>query len=223
MSEDIDYTIGEVVEILQSEFTGLTISKIRFLETKDLVEPRRTESGYRKYSKNDLDQLRWVLRQQREYFLPLRVIRERLSSGVKGKGTSAIADHHFHDVDPALPPDDSFEITRTEILQRSGLTENDFIAMEQYGLLPKLNELRGETYSVDDLMIAQIVARFLGFGIEPRHLRPYRRAADSEAALLDQRLMGLAGDEADYAVTELSHLGYELKSLLVRRLIHSIT
>ncbi|MBJ68876.1 MAG: MerR family transcriptional regulator, partial [Acidimicrobiaceae bacterium] len=63
-------------------------------------------------------------------------------------------------------------------------------------------------------------SRFLGFGIEPRHLRAYRRAADSEAALLDQRLVGLAGEEANYAVTEISHLGFELKSLLVRRLIH---
>ena len=143
-----------------------------------------------------------------------------MSSGTKGNGDSVFGEHQFHDVDPALPPDDSLEITRSEIIQRSGLKEVDFAAMEQYGLLPKRNEMRGETYNIDDLLIAQIVYRFLGFGIEPRHLRPYRRAADSEAALLDQRLVGLAGDEADYAVTELSHLGYELKSLLVRRLIH---
>ena len=220
MSEKTDYSIGEVVEILQSEFSELTISKIRFLETKGLVDPYRTESGYRKYSEGDLEQIRWVLRQQREYFLLLRVIRERLSSGKKGNNGIDIGAHQFRDVDPALPPDDSLEFTRSELLQRSGLTEKDFVSMEQYGLLPKRNEVRGESYNADDLMVAQIVSRFLGFGIEPRHLRPYRRAADSEAALLDQRLVGLTGDEADYAVTELSHLGYELKSLLVRRLIH---
>ena len=214
------YTIGEVVETLQTEFSGLTISKVRYLESKGLINPRRTETGYRKYSKTDLDQLRWVLRQQREHFLPLRVIRERLSSGAKNLDASALNEHRFHDVDPALPPDDSVEITKTEILQRSGLSEGEFASIEQYGLLPKKNESLGDTYNADDLLIGQIVARFLGFGIEPRHLRAYRRAADSEAALLDQRLVGLAGDEADYAVTELSHLGNELKSLLVRRLIH---
>ena len=69
MIDKSDYTIGEVVEILQTEFSGLTISKVRYLESKGLVNPRRTETGYRKYSKTDLDQLRWVLRQQREHFL----------------------------------------------------------------------------------------------------------------------------------------------------------
>ncbi|MED5445590.1 MAG: MerR family transcriptional regulator [Actinomycetota bacterium] len=220
MNEKADYTIGEVVDILQAEFSDLTISKIRYLESRGLVDPKRTPTGYRKFTQSDLDQLRWVLRQQREHFLPLRVIRERLSSGTRKLESSATGDHNFHDVDPALPPDDSLEITKSEILQRSGLSENDFFAMEQFGLLPKKNDSGGEMYNVDDLLIAQIVSRFLGFGIEPRHLRAYRRAADSEAALLDQRLVGLAGEEANYAVTEISHLGYELKSLLVRRLIH---
>ena len=220
MDEKSDYSIGEVVEILSKEFSGLTISKVRYLESKGLLTPQRTASGYRKYSESDLSQLRWVLRQQREYFLPLRVIRERLSSGTRQLDPRSQNELYFHDVDPALPPDDSLEISKSEILQRSGLTETDFDAMEQFGLLPKKNVSSGETYTVDDLLIAQIVSRFLGFGIEPRHLRTYRRAAESEAALLDQRLVGLAGEEAKYAVTEISHLGYELKSLLVRRFIH---
>jgi DNA-binding transcriptional MerR regulator len=214
------YSIGEVVEMLQGEFSGLTISKIRFLETKDLITPQRTPSGYRKYTEDDLGQLRWILRQQREQFLPLRVIRERLSSEKQGGGVSSSDTFQVHDIDPALPPDDSLEITRAEILQRSGLRETDLNAMEQYGLLPKRNELRGDLYNVDDLLIAKIASRLLGFGIEPRHLRSYRRAADSEAALMDQRLVGLTGNEANHAVTELSQLGYELKSLLLRRLIH---
>tara|TARA_Y100000746_G_scaffold122800_1_gene105186 strand:- start:27 stop:689 length:663 start_codon:yes stop_codon:yes gene_type:complete len=220
VNEEFDYTIGEVVDVLSKEFSDLTISKVRYLESRGLLTPQRTASGYRKYSESDLAQLRWVLRQQREHFLPLRVIRERLSSGTRQLESGPQDERNFHDVDPALPPDDSLEISKSEILQRSGLTETDFSAMEQFGLLPKKNASSGETYTVDDLLIAQIVSRFLGFGIEPRHLRSYRRAAESEAALLDQRLVGLAGEEAKYAVTEISHLGYELKSLLVRRFIH---
>ena len=158
MNEKAEYTIGEVVDILQAEFSDLTISKIRYLESRGLVDPKRTPTGYRKFTQADLDQLRWVLRQQREHFLPLRVIRERLSSGTRKLESSTTGDHNFHDVDPALPPDDSLEITKSEILQRSGLAKMIF-AMEQFGLLPK-NDSVGEMYNVDDLLIAQIVSRF---------------------------------------------------------------
>ena len=133
MNERSDYTIGEVVDVLSNEFSDLTISKVRYLESRGLLTPQRTASGYRKYSESDLAQLRWVLRQQREHFLPLRVIRERLSSGTRQLESGPHDERNFHDVDPALPPDDSLEISKSEILQRSGLTETDFSAMEQFG------------------------------------------------------------------------------------------
>ena len=72
------YSIGEVLDLLKGEFPDVTISKIRFLESQGLIEPERTPSGYRKFSEDDIDRLRWVLVQQRDHFLPLRVIRERL-------------------------------------------------------------------------------------------------------------------------------------------------
>ena len=72
-------SIGEVLTLLQAEFPDVTISKIRFLESQGLLDPERTPSGYRKFYAPDIDRLRWVLRQQREHFLPLKVIKDRLA------------------------------------------------------------------------------------------------------------------------------------------------
>ncbi len=71
-------SIGEVLSLLQDEFPDVTISKIRFLESQGLLDPERTPSGYRKFYEPDIDRLRWILRQQRENFLPLKVIKDRL-------------------------------------------------------------------------------------------------------------------------------------------------
>jgi len=74
-------SIGEVLNLLQDEFPDITISKIRFLESQGLLDPERTPSGYRKFYEGDIERLRWILRQQKENFLPLKVIKDRLASG----------------------------------------------------------------------------------------------------------------------------------------------
>ncbi|HVA74859.1 MAG TPA: MerR family transcriptional regulator [Acidimicrobiales bacterium] len=79
MAERSHLSIGEVLSLLREEFPDVTISKIRFLESQGLVDPERTPSGYRKFYDQDVERLRWILRQQREHFLPLKVIRGRLS------------------------------------------------------------------------------------------------------------------------------------------------
>lgn len=83
-------SIGEVLSLLSDDFPDLTITKIRFLESQGLIDPERTASGYRKFYDFDIERLRWILRQQRENFLPLKVIRERLdrSDGKLGDVTS---------------------------------------------------------------------------------------------------------------------------------------
>jgi len=79
-------SIGDVLALLRQEFPDVTISKIRFLESQGLVNPERTPSGYRKFYEHDVERLRWVLRQQREHFLPLKVIKGRLEQEVAGDG-----------------------------------------------------------------------------------------------------------------------------------------
>src|SRR4051812_28877901 len=82
VAERAHLSIGEVLSLLQEEFPDITISKIRFLESQGLLDPERTPSGYRKFYEADVERLRWILRQQRENFLPLKVIKGRLSSGL---------------------------------------------------------------------------------------------------------------------------------------------
>ena len=84
-------SIGDVLTLLRQEFPDVTISKIRFLESQGLVNPERTPSGYRKFYEHDVERLRWVLRQQREHFLPLKVIKDRLDDGTAA--TVPTSDH----------------------------------------------------------------------------------------------------------------------------------
>ena len=78
------YSIGDVLSLLRSEYPDITISKIRFLESQGLLDPERTPSGYRKFYQGDVDRLRWILQEQRENFLPLKVIKRRLEKRVDG-------------------------------------------------------------------------------------------------------------------------------------------
>ncbi len=98
-------SIGEVLTQLRDEFPDVTISKIRFLESQGLIDPERTPSGYRKFYGADLERLRWILFQQREHFLPLRVIKERLDSyGVVGSPATDDADPSAADSTPPPAP-----------------------------------------------------------------------------------------------------------------------
>ena len=89
-------SIGDVLTLLREEFPDVTISKIRFLESQGLVNPERSPSGYRKFFETDVERLRWVLRQQREHFLPLKVIRDRLDAGDLGEEEGASSETETH-------------------------------------------------------------------------------------------------------------------------------
>ena len=211
------YSIGKLVKLLQIDYPDISISKVRFLETKVLIEPERSSSGYRKYSDKDLNQIRWVLNLQRDHFLPLKVIKERL---IGDSGSGDVEVFQLPQLDPSVPPDETLEFSKSEILKRTGLSEEIFNDLESYGILPRRNQVVGEMYNADDLFIVQIVAKYSVYGIEPRHLRQIKRGADAEALLIDQRLTGLQGKKATKAVRELSRLSSELKTLLLRRALH---
>ena len=164
-----------------------------------------------------LNQLRWVLSLQRDHFLPLKVIKERLVGDGNDERSETF---QLPQLDPSSPPDESLEFTKAELLKRTGLSEEKFKELESYGILPKRNQSRGEMYNADDLFVTQIVSRFYSYGIEPRHLRHIKRGADAEALLIDQRLTGLQGKRAIKAVVELAKLSSELKTLLLRRALH---
>jgi DNA-binding transcriptional MerR regulator len=214
-------TIGEVVEALIEEFPDISISKVRYLESKGLVEPDRADSGYRRYHDADIAQLRWVLRQQRDNFMPLRVIHEHLIAGVRIDGDDGDPVQTLPRVDPMSPPDRDLELTGKELAERTGLSVAHLADMERFGLVAPTTRRGRPVYTGDDLIAARLVAAFAEHGIEPRHLRPFKVAAEREAGLIEQRLSGIAsGAERRNALAELMRLGEDLRSLLLRQLVH---
>ena len=148
----------------------------------------------------------------------MKVIKERLIGDSVSGGVEVF---QLPQLDPSVPPDETLEFSKSEILKRTGLSEEIFNDLESYGILPRRNQVVGEMYNADDLFIVQIVAKYSVYGIEPRHLRQIKRGADAEALLIDQRLTGLQGKKATKAVRELSRLSSELKTLLLRCLLYT--
>jgi DNA-binding transcriptional MerR regulator len=210
-------SIGEVLAQLRADFPDVTISKLRFLETEGLVEPRRTPAGYRKYTWPDVARLRYVLTAQRDHYLPLRVIREHLAT--LDEPLPAISGS-VSEAGDAATPDADLRLTRAELMTRSGLDDAALRALEQQGLITVRN---GGGYDADALEVATAAARLAEYGFEPRHLRAYRAAADREIGLFSQlvapmaRQQGPAGRaRAADAVRELAALTQRVHAALVR-------
>ncbi|MGW7258038.1 transcriptional regulator FtsR [Streptomyces sp. NPDC054834] len=179
-------SIGTVLNVLREEFPEVTISKIRFLESEGLVEPRRTPSGYRKFSPEDVERLGHVLRMQRDHYLPLKVIREHLDAMARGEAVQLPVVGRQRAGETVLEPAEgptAARIGRVELLAAAGIDESDLKEWESYGLLAPLE---GGVYDAEAVTVASLVAELGRFGIEPRHLRVMKAAADREAGLVDQ-------------------------------------
>jgi DNA-binding transcriptional MerR regulator len=175
-------TIGAVRERLSDEFPDISISKIRYLEGQGLLSPRRTQSGYRLYSDDDVERLRTILQLQRDEFLPLRVIREELSSpgGARRRtGRRKTAGNGMLAAEePALD-------LRT-LCERAGVEASFVRELEDFALLEPTDEDGEPRYLERDMEIVAACARLARYGIEPRNLRPFRNGASSAAGLLEQ-------------------------------------
>jgi len=202
-------SIGEVLADLRAEFPDITISKLRFLEAEGLVEPQRTPAGYRKYGSADVARLRFVLAAQRDHYLPLRVIREQLAGVAPLRPVT----------DPGVPEPVAARLDRAELLARSGLDESALDELAQHGLIRD----RAGRYDADALTVARVAAQLGRYGLEPRHLRGYRTAADREVGLFAQLVAPVARqnspaarDRAAETVRELAALSQQLHAALVR-------
>ncbi len=311
-------SIGEVLGLLLEEFPDVTISKIRFLESQGLIDPERTASGYRKFYDDDVELLRCILREQRENYLPLRVIKDRIDSGeidptgehlqprgirnvssetdtaaptATSAGTSTVGSAGIatsagsepvtgaaalfvrtdggHDA-PAVParattrakttpeqasatsdsPTSRAAPTSTststspaaptllpgvlldtgELCSMSGLTNDQLTQLLSYGVLTPDNSTGDATYDGDALEIAVNAKRFLDAGIDSRHLRGWKVAADREAGLLDQLVQPLlrqrnpeARSQAVQQLLELEEVGGRLRSAMMRAALRHYT
>jgi DNA-binding transcriptional MerR regulator len=172
-------TIGTVCRRLQAEFPDISISKIRYLEDQGLLAPRRTQSGYRLFSEDDVERLETILRLQRDEFLPLRVIRQELASP-SGPGKER---RRRRAVGIAEPED---ELDLGELCERAAITPELARELEEFGLLHSRREGSDKLYQAGDVDIAVACAKLSRYGISARHLRSFRTAADREAGLLHQ-------------------------------------
>jgi DNA-binding transcriptional MerR regulator len=224
--------IGEVLDRLRPDFPGITIPKIRFLEDKGLVKPERTPSGYRKFSTEDIERLRYVLRMQRDHYLPLRVIGEHLDAIDRG-----LAPPPIEPVVPTvptvalaadgLPSAESFgrrdrvRLSRKELLKIAEISEDLLAQLEQYGLVtPRTGTGHFDT---DALVIATTARELAEFGFEPRHLRAFKTSADREVGLVAQVVAPhkrgrdtAAQARAEETVNEIAALSVRLHATLVK-------
>ncbi|MGL5249180.1 MAG: transcriptional regulator FtsR [Brooklawnia sp.] len=190
-------SIGQVLPLLKSEFPDISISKIRFLESEGLVAPERAPSGYRRYSEADVDRLRYILRMQRDHYLPLKVIRENLAMMDRGieapTADTPAAQAPAANPKPVSVPETGppapesprpIKLTRRELIQVSGLSEATLIELErQQMVVPR----RGSLYYGREALTLCVVARKLqGYGMDTRHLRAIKQAAEREAGLVEQ-------------------------------------
>lgn len=224
--------IGQVLDQLRPDFPGITIPKIRFLEGEGLIKPERTPAGYRKFSSEDLERLRYILRMQRDHYLPLKVIGEHLDAMDRGLEPPAI-----ESVVPTvpkvalsadgLPSPESFgrtsdlRLSRRELLKVAEISEELLTELEHYGLVVARP---GTGHFDSDALVVARTARDLGeYGIEPRHLRAFKTAADREVGLVQQVVAPIArgrdaaaAGRAEDATLQIAALSVRLHASLVK-------
>ncbi|MEV0383505.1 MerR family transcriptional regulator [Nonomuraea sp. NPDC050643] len=205
-------SIGEVLALLQGEFPDVTISKIRFLEGEGLIEPERSPSGYRKFTHLHVEQLRFILTEQRDHYLPLRVIKDRMAESF---GRPRALGHQPQEI----------RLSRAELLEAAEIDDETLCELEDYGLLAAV----ARRYDEEALKVARTVGALARFGLHARHLRAVKAAAERECGLVEQtvapilkrRAPGAIG-EADEVARELSTLLLDLHASLVRTGVRSV-
>lgn len=228
-------SIGDVLKALLEEFPDVSISKIRFLESEGLIEPERTPSGYRKFHTEDLARLKYILRLQRDQFVPLKVIRKRLdhfdpsdvSAEPVPKATEAAPAHP-----PTVPAEEDdlpvieggLSLSRDDFVRTVGFDDEGVEELEEFGLVDSHQLDDGSLYyDEDDVLIAKIAKDFGKFGIQPRHLKMYKNFAEKEADLFRQVVVPVSRNasgegkrQARVSLLELAKLSKRLKQSLLR-------
>jgi len=256
MSDKSHRSIGEVLSLLKQDHPDITISKIRFLESQGLISPERTPSGYRKFFDADIDRLRWILEQQRDNFLPLKVIKRRLESGLSDptqrpdtppvsreptlfaqKEGSSASDESGSPEDAEAPdkveataessdsPDrapaptpvpapsgsnGSVSLTVSELSDAVGVGAPTIDELRRIGLIEPISSTGEDIYDHEAMIVAKAAAGFLRSGVEPRHLRMFKVAAEHQAGIYEQ----LFGARARHSVESATQARSELKELV---------
>ena len=230
-------SIGAVLDLLRPDFPDVTISKIRFLEAEGLVTPQRSPSGYRRFTAYDCARLRFVLKAQRDQYLPLKVIKAQLDAQPDGElpepgsvyGTPRLVSDLAADASNAVPPT-RVRLSREDLLERSGVPAELLTALLKNGVIaPMPMGAGGPFFDEHSVVIAQCARALADYGVEPRHLRAFRSAADRQSDLIAQIAGPLvkadkagARDRADDLAREVAALAITLHTSLIKSAVRDV-
>lgn len=233
-------SIGVVLDLLRGDFPDVTISKIRFLEAEGLVTPERTASGYRRFTAYDCARLRFILTAQRDHYLPLKVIKAQLDAqpdgalpqSVSSYGTPRLVpvsdDGTGNTASPAGPT--QVRLSRRDLLERSGVDDELLTSLMRAGVITPIFKGAGTAFFDEhSVVIAQCARALADYGVEPRHLRAFRSAADRQSDLIAQ-IAGPVGkggqagarDRADDLAREVAALAITLHTSLIKSAVRDV-
>ena len=232
-------SIGAVLELLRPDFPDVTISKIRFLEDRGLVTPQRTASGYRRFTAYDCARLRFILTAQRDQYLPLKVIKDQLDAQPDGElpptgssyGGPRLVTAESEEL-AAAPPRP--QLSRADVVQQAGVDNaagDELLgALLRSGVITPVSKSAGSMYFDEDAVLILRCARELSeYGVEPRHLRAFRSAADRQSDLIAQIVGPLvradrtgARDRADDVAREVAALAITLHTALIKSAVRDV-
>lgn len=235
-------SIGAVLELLRPDFPDVTISKIRFLESEGLVTPERSPSGYRRFTAFDCARLRFILTAQRDHYLPLKVIKAQLDARPDGElpdgelprgGSPYPAPHlvpvgndHEAGREVGVGAPTPVRLTREDLRRRSGVADDLITALCRAGIIASGP---GGFFDEHSVVIAQCASALGEYGVEPRHLRAFRSAADRQSDLIAQ-IAGPVGkasrtgarDRADDLAREVAALAITLHTSLIKSAVRDV-
>ncbi|MBV5243508.1 MULTISPECIES: transcriptional regulator FtsR [Mycolicibacterium] len=233
-------SIGVVLDLLRADFPDVTISKIRFLEAEGLVTPERTASGYRRFTAYDCARLRFILTAQRDNYLPLKVIKSQLDALPDGELPQTVSPYGTPRLvsvgqqtasEPAPAPSPAqVRLSRDDLLERSGVSDDLLTSLIRAGVITPIFKGAGTTlFDEHSVVIAQCARALADYGVEPRHLRAFRSAADRQSDLIAQ-IAGPVGkggkagarDRADDLAREVAALAITLHTSLIKSAVRDV-
>ena len=217
-------SIGEVLVSVKAEFPDITISKIRFLEAEGLIEPERTPSGYRKFYEQDVEKLKSILRLQRDEYLPLKVIKDRLIKQETESDEPVAEPQTAEDREEELAePATGLQMSIEEISSATGVEKDRIRELEGFGLVCSHGPEAAKYYDGDDYIVLSIVRDLFKYGVEPRHLTMYKHFAEREASFFETIVLPMlrqrnpdARKSAQASLAELAKASRKLKQALLR-------
>ncbi len=208
-------SIGDVLKQLKPDFPDVTVSKIRFLESEGLVSPRRSQSGYRRFSPEDISRLRYILTLQRDEYLPLKVIRQRLEAMDSGKVTPVTAARKSA---PGAISAEQMRAAQSRRLTRADVTARANVQDSFTGALIRMGLITADPagfYSVDDVEIVQIAQNLTDHGLDNRHLKSLLTIANRQLDMVSRIADPLAHGRDENAKQRSAETAREMSALII--------